>query len=93
MPDPARVRLGLRRRLARANSLAMEFLIYIGAAISLVGLVGLIMSALRVVKAKRAKLDDEAMREAVRRAMVLNFSALMLSAFGPILVVVGVILT
>lgn len=70
----------------------MEILIYIGAAISAVGLVGLVMSALRVLKAKRAGLDDDAMREAVRRAMVLNFGALMLSAFGLILVVVGVIL-
>ncbi|EAQ11947.1 MULTISPECIES: hypothetical protein [Maritimibacter] len=70
----------------------MELLIIIGAVISAVGLVGLILSALRVLKAKRSGQDDEALRETVRRAMILNFGSLMLSAFGLILVVVGVIL-
>ncbi len=68
-------------------------MIWIGAAISVVGLLGLVTSAMRVVKAKRAGLDDDALRDAVKSAMVLNFGALMLSAFGLILVVVGVILT
>lgn len=70
----------------------MELLIIIGAVISAMGLVGLILSALRVLKAKRSGQDDEALRETVRRAMILNFGSLMLSAFGLILVVVGVIL-
>ncbi|MBV7378059.1 hypothetical protein [Maritimibacter dapengensis] len=70
----------------------MEILIYIGVLISVIGLIGLILSALRVVRAKRAGLDDDGLRDAVRRAMVLNFGALMLSAFGLILVIVGVIL-
>ena len=70
----------------------MEILIYIGVIVSVIGLVGLILSALRVLKAKRSGQDDEALRETVRRAMILNFGSLMLSAFGLILVVVGVIL-
>lgn len=70
----------------------MELLIIIGAVISAVGLVGLILSALRVLSAKRSGQEDEALRETVRRAMILNFGSLMLSAFGLILVVVGVIL-
>lgn len=70
----------------------MELLIIIGAVISAVGLVGLILSALRVLRAKRSGQEDEALRETVRRAMILNFGSLMLSAFGLILVVVGVIL-
>lgn len=70
----------------------MELLIIIGAVISVVGLVGLVLSAVRVMRAKRAGQEDDALRETVRRAMILNFGALMLSAFGLILVVVGVIL-
>lgn len=70
----------------------MEYLILIGALISVIGLIGLVLSGMRVLRAKRAGLEDEALREAVRKAMVLNFGALMLSAFGLILVVVGVIL-
>lgn len=80
------------RRVPALGRWAMEILIYIGAVISVVGLVGLVVSGLRVLKAKRAGLDDDALREAVRGAMVLNFGALMLSAFGLILVIVGVIL-
>lgn len=70
----------------------MEILIYIGVIVSVIGLVGLILSAVRVLRAKRAGLDDDGLRDAVRRAMVLNFGALMLSAFGLTLVIVGVIL-
>ncbi|MBV7410337.1 hypothetical protein [Maritimibacter sp. DP1N21-5] len=70
----------------------MDWMIWIGAAISVVGLLGLVTSAMRVVRAKREGLDDDALRTAVKSAMVLNFGALMLSAFGLILVVVGVIL-
>lgn len=81
------------RRVARDTMPAgMEILIYIGVALSVIGLVGLVMSAVRVMRAKKAGLDDDALRDAVRRAMVLNFGALMLSAFGLILVIVGVIL-
>ncbi len=70
----------------------MDLLIIIGAVISVIGLVGLIVSALRVVRAKKMRLNDEGLRDAVRRAMILNFGSLMFSAFGLILVVVGVIL-
>lgn len=70
----------------------MEWLIIIGALISIVGLVGLVMSALRVIKAKRAGLEDDALKGAVQKAMVLNMGALMLSAFGLVMVIVGVIL-
>jgi len=70
----------------------MEALIIVGTVISVVGLIGLLVSALRVMKARRQGLDDDALRAAVKSAMTLNFGALMLSAFGLIMVVVGVIL-
>ncbi|MGH1369468.1 MAG: hypothetical protein ACRBCL_12720 [Maritimibacter sp.] len=70
----------------------MEWLIIVGAVLSIIGLIGLLMSALRVVKAKRAGLSDEALKDAVQKAMVLNMGALMLSAFGLVMVIVGVIL-
>jgi hypothetical protein len=45
-----------------------------------------------VLRARRAGLDDDALRAAVRGAMTLNFGSLMLSAFGLIVVILGVIL-
>lgn len=71
----------------------MGWLIIIGVIVSVAGLTGLVASALKVLKAKRAGLNDEALRAAVRGAMTLNFGSLMLSAFGLIMVIVGVIVT
>lgn len=70
----------------------MEWLVIVGAVIAFLGLIGLVMSGLQVVKAKKAGLEDEALKGAVKKAMVLNMGALMLSAFGLIMVIVGVIL-
>ena len=70
----------------------MDWLIIIGTIVALVGLVGLVVSAFRVIRARRAGLDDDALKEAVRSAMVLNMGAFALSAFGLMMVVVGVIL-
>ncbi len=70
----------------------MDWLIIIGTLVALVGLAGLVLSALRVLRARRAGLDDDALKDAVRRAMVLNMAAFALSALGLMMVVVGVIL-
>jgi hypothetical protein len=70
----------------------MIWLIVIGAIISIAGLVGLVVSLLRVLTAKRANLSDAALKEAVSRAMPLNMGAFALSALGLMMVVVGVIL-
>lgn len=71
----------------------MDWLIIIGTLVALVGLAGLVVSALRVMRARRAGLEDTALKEVVRRAMVLNMGAFALSALGLMMVVVGVILT
>lgn len=70
----------------------MDWLIIIGTVIALAGLAGLVVSALRVIRARRAGLDDAALKQAVQSAMVLNMGAFALSALGLMMVVVGVIL-
>lgn len=70
----------------------MDWLIVIGSVISVVGLAGLVLSAVKVWRARRADLDDEALRAAVAKALPLNLGAFALSAFGLVLVVVGAIL-
>lgn len=69
-----------------------EIMIWAGAALSLVGLCGLIWCILRVVKARRAKLADDQMRAILQSVLPLNMGALFLSVIGLMLVVVGVIL-
>lgn len=70
----------------------MELLIWIGAAISLVGLAGIVGCAVVVARARRQGLDDAAMRARLQQVVIWNSGLLLLSAFGLITVVVGVIL-
>ncbi len=70
----------------------MEYLIWAGAAISLMGLGGLINCIRLAVKAKRAKLPDSEMRARLQRIVGLNMAALFLSFIGLMMVVVGILL-
>ena len=69
-----------------------DIMIWTGAALSLLGLAGLIWCILRVIRARRAGLSDEAMRAAVAAVLPINMGALAVSEIGLMLVVVGVIL-
>lgn len=70
----------------------MEWLIWTGAGTSVIGLVGLFWCILRVWKARRAGLDDDALRAEVRKVVPLNMAALMLSVFGLMMVILGIFL-
>ena len=69
-----------------------DAMIWIGTALSLAGLAGLVWCILRVARARRAGLSDEELRAAVARVLPLNMGALFLSVIGLMLVVVGVML-
>ncbi|MVO17420.1 hypothetical protein [Parasedimentitalea huanghaiensis] len=69
-----------------------EILVWIGAAISIVGLLGLIWCILRVMRARKQKLDDETLRAVVQSVLPYNLGALLLSMLGLMLVIVGVLL-
>lgn len=70
----------------------MVYMIWAGASITVLGLIGLIYCILLVVVAKRAKLQDAALRAAMQRALIWNMGALALSGLGLMMVVLGVIL-
>lgn len=70
----------------------MDWLIWVGAGISALGLLGLVYCIVKVAGAKRAGLSDDEMRDAVRRVVPLNMGAFLLSVMGLGMVVVGVIL-
>lgn len=70
-----------------------DIIIWTGAAISLLGLVGLIWCIISVSRAKRAKLDDEAMRAVLKSALPLNLGALFLSVIGLMMVIIGIFLS
>lgn len=70
----------------------MVWLIWIGAGLTVVGLVGLLW-CIRLVWAKRRQnLPEDQMRAALQKAVALNMGALALSGIGLMMVVIGVIL-
>lgn len=70
----------------------MDGLIWSGAAVSLLGLVGLLLSIIRVQRARKANLSDEELRLAVQKVLPLNLGSLFLSVIGLMMVIVGIFL-
>jgi hypothetical protein len=70
----------------------MEMLVWIGAVISVTGLCGLVYCILRVLRAKRSGMEDEALRAAVAKVVPLNLGALFFSVIGLMLVILGIFL-
>ena len=69
-----------------------ETMIWSGAAISVLGLAGLIWCIVKVARAKKSGLNDDELRAVVATVVPLNMAALFLSVIGLMLVVIGVIL-
>ena len=70
----------------------MDILIWSGAALSFAGLCGLIYCILRVNKARRAGLSDQALRDEVKTVMPINLGSLFVSVLGLMLVILGIFL-
>lgn len=69
-----------------------DIMIWGGAALSLIGLLGLVWCIIRVFRARRAKLSDEELRAVVQAVLPLNLGALFLSVIGLMLVILGIFL-
>lgn len=70
----------------------MAYLIGIGTGLAILGLLGLVYCIWGAMKARRAGLDDAALRARLQRLVAWNLGALMLSMIGLGLVVVGILL-
>ncbi|MCP9481659.1 hypothetical protein NNA36_06745 [Shimia sp. CNT1-13L.2] len=70
----------------------MQWLVWGGALVSLIGLCGLVLSIVKVAKARNAGLSDEDLRAAVQKVMPLNLGSLFLSVIGLMLVILGLFL-
>ena len=70
----------------------MDWLIWIGAAVSLGGIAGLLRCIQLALRARRSGLDNTAMRARLQQIVTFNLAALGVSALGLMLVVLGIIL-
>lgn len=68
-------------------------MIWGGAALTALGLAGILWCIVTVAQAKRAKLDDEALRVKMQRVVAINMGALAFSLIGLLSVVAGIILS
>jgi hypothetical protein len=70
----------------------MDILIWLGAALSALGLLGLVWCIIRVARARSAKLPDAELRAVVQKTVPLNMAALFLSVIGLMMVILGIFL-
>lgn len=70
----------------------MDWLIWTGAAISLIGLAGIVWCIVAILRARRAGLDDEALRARLAALVPVNLGAVLFSILGLLLVVAGILL-
>jgi hypothetical protein len=71
----------------------MGWLIWVGAAITAAGFLGILWTALAVLRARRAGLDDAAMKARLQQVLPVNIAALFLSMLGLGAVIIGAILS
>ncbi len=70
----------------------MDWLIWIGAAVSLGGIAGLLRCIQLALRARKSGLDSTAMRARLQQIVTFNLAALGVSALGLMLVVMGIML-
>jgi hypothetical protein len=70
----------------------MSAMVWIGTGLTITGVVLLLACIALALRARRSGLADAALRAALQRLVALNLGALMLSALGLIVVIVGIAL-
>jgi hypothetical protein len=70
----------------------MELLVWIGAGLTLLGLLGLVWCIVLAIRARRSGLSEDEMRARLQRVVALNLGALAVSALGLMAVIVGIFL-
>ena len=69
-----------------------DLMIWAGAAVTLLGVVGLIACVIYVLRVRRSGLDDAALRQSLQKGVVWNMASLFVSVLGLMLVIVGIFL-
>ena len=71
----------------------MDWMVVLGAIVTLGGLGLLIYCIMSVAKAKKADLPDQELRAKIRRVVAINLAALFISTIGLMMVIVGLFLS
>jgi hypothetical protein len=68
----------------------MDMLIWAGACVSLLGLMGLVYCIIRVARARKAQLSEDEMKAVMQKVLPLNMGALFVSVIGLMMVILGI---
>lgn len=71
----------------------MEWLVWVGTTLTVIGIAVLIYCIASAVRARRAGLGDEELRARLQRIVAINMGALFLSVLGLMTVILGVFLS
>ena len=71
----------------------MEWLVWTGTGITLLGCAGLILSVILIARIRAENLEDQAMRERLNKVIPVNLGALLCAAFGLMVVIIGLVLS
>ena len=69
-----------------------ELIIWTGASVTLLGVLGLVACVVYVVRMRRSGLDDAALRKGLQRGVIWNMAALFVSVLGLMTVIIGITL-
>jgi len=67
-----------------------DMIIWGGAVISLIGLIGIVWCIIHVSRSKRANLADDEIKDVLKTVLPLNLGALLMSFLGLMIVGVGI---
>lgn len=70
----------------------MEWLVWTGAACTVLGLAGLVFCIVMAWRARRAATSDDDLRQRLQKVVAWNLGALAVSAIGLMMVIVGIFL-
>jgi hypothetical protein len=70
----------------------MDYVIWGGAALSMIGIFGLVWCIVLAMRAKGSGLPDDQIKARLQHVVALNLGALAISALGLMLVIAGIIL-
>ena len=71
----------------------MDWMVALGALVTLGGLGLLVYCILTVAKARKANLPEEELKARIRRVIAINLAALFISTIGLMMVIVGLFLS
>jgi hypothetical protein len=71
----------------------MDYVIWCGAALSMIGILGLLWCVVLALQARKSGLPDDQMKARLQQIVALNLGALAISALGLMAVIFGIILS